>query len=822
LTNPSFDRPSRHSVHGALLALAAALLAAAPPSAAASPPSPADPDFIAIGLEVNQSIQAGTTPLVGGRATFVRTSVGVTNPPATTAMIDGLLRVYVNGIEAPGSPYFSDNGPFPASGHASAASENGTLNFIFLAPTASNVTLQVEINPPGPNHVLETNPSNNTVTTAALSFGVQKVAEQCYVPIDYRPSGGSIPNLPDPFLIEPGMGDNFIQGIYPSSDWHYHRSDAPSKLWTSSLASSGSPLLDSLFVDINLMSPKPDLIYGFIPGGLPYNGQSVIGGNVGMGNTETFRYQRTIAHEMGHDFGLQHNTITVGLVGIDVERHLHLTENLPLIKPATLKDIMYAGLFTSEAWVWEPNYVFFYNHFIFNPTDADQADTASDAPTLVITGLWNNATGVLELRDVLAVPGGRLTPPAQPGMQDLVVRAFAGGRLVRELPITARGCDEAFGAQAPVVAFTAVLPAPGPGEAAFDRLVVAQAGTQLAQPLQRLASAHAPEATFVAPVGGNLPDSRITVAWTATDPDGDALHSYLRYSPDGGKRFVPLATGTDATSLEVDLRRLPALTAGRAFFELLVSDGFHTTSLRTAGLGAKPGSVYGGAIGATVGGNPPWVEIVAPDSSTTWREGATIVLHSSGWDLEDNALSGASIQWTDDVDGPLGQGRLLTTSSLSPGTHHVTVTATDSDLMQTSDMATITVTPRGLPDTGGNTCQADLGFGGPGSSVLSVCGGDLSTGTTADLSLTGAPPSVPALLFVSFNSNPTPFKGGLLVPLPELLLVPFMTTAGGQVTINNIPGGNGPASLYLQFALTDAGAPQGVGLSNVVRVDLLP
>lgn len=821
MTNPSFDRPSSHSVPIALLALVAAVLAA-PPRAGASPPALADPDIVASAIEVNQAIQAGNTPLVGGRATFVRVAIGVTDPPASPPMIDGLLRVFVNGIETPDSPYFSDNGPVPASGHANPGNENGTLNFIILAPTASNVTIQAEVNPPGPNHVLETNPGNNTVTTAALNFGVQKVAELAYAPIDYRPTGGSIPNPPDPVLIEPGMGDNFVQGIYPSSDWYYHRIDAPTKLWTSSLAGSGSPLLDSLSVDINLMSPKPDILYGWIPGALPYNGQSIIGGNVSMGNTEPIRYQRTLAHEMGHDFGLQHNSITVGLVGIDVERHLHFTENLPLIKPATLKDIMYAGLFTSEAWVWEPNYVFFYNHFIFNPADADKADTASDAPTLVLAGLWNTATGVLELRDVLAVPGGRLTPPAQPGMQDLVVRAFAGGRLVRELPITARGCDETFGAQAPLVAFTAVLPAPGPGEAPFDRLVVAQAGPQLAQPLERMASAHAPSAAFVAPVGGNLPDSRITVAWTVADPDGDALHAYLRYSPDGGQRFMPLATGTDATSLEVDLRRLPALTAGRAFFELLVSDGFHTTSLRTAGLGAKPGSVYGGALDATVGGNPPWVEVVSPDTGTTWREGATIVLHSSGWDLEENALTGASLQWASSLDGPLGQGRLLTVKTLSVGTHQITVTATDSDLMQTSDTATITVTERGLPDTGKTVCQADLGFGGPGSSVLSVCGGDLSTGTTADLLLTGAPPLAPAILFAGFNNNPTPFKGGLLVPLPELLVVPLSTDAGGEIAINGIPGGNGPASIYLQFAIADAGQPGGVGLSNCVRVDLLP
>jgi len=106
--------------------------------------------------------------------------------------------------------------------------------------------------------------------------------------------------------------------------------------------------------------------------------------------------------------------------------------------------------------------------------------------------------------------------------------------------------------------------------------------------------------------------------------------------------------------------------------------------------------------------------------------------------------------------------------------------------------------------------------------VLSVCGGDLSTGTTADLQLTGAQPLAPALLFASLGNNPTPFKGGLLVPLPEMIVMPLSVDVLGEIALAGIPGGNGPVSLYLQFVLADAGQPQGVGLSNVVRVDLLP
>ena len=46
-------------------------------------------------------------------------------------------------------------------------------------------------------------------------------------------------------------------------------------------------------------------------------------------------------------------------------------------------------------------------------------------------------------------------------------------------------------------------------------------------------------------------------------------------------------------------------------------------------------------------------------------------------------------------------------------------------------------------------CQANHGFGGLGTGYLTVCGKPLATGGSADLTLTGAPPSVPAILMLA-------------------------------------------------------------------------
>jgi hypothetical protein len=123
---------------------------------------------------------------------------------------------------------------------------------------------------------------------------------------------------------------------------------------------------------------------------------------------------------------------------------------------------------------------------------------------------------------------------------------------------------------------------------------------------------------------------------------------------------------------------------------------------------------------------------------------------------------------------------------------------------------------------GGVTCQENLGFAGPGQLQLSVCGGDLSTGTTADLQLSGALPGVAAWLVTGLSSQPAPFKGGTLVPLPILLEMPLAVDGLGLALIPGIPGGLGPATLYLQMVQANASQPQGWAISNALRVDFLP
>jgi Metallo-peptidase family M12 len=116
-------------------------------------------------------------------------------------------------------------------------------------------------------------------------------------------------------------------------------------------------------------------------------------------------------------------------------------------------------------------------------------------------------------------------------------------------------------------------------------------------------------------------------------------------------------------------------------------------------------------------------------------------------------------------------------------------------------------------------CQTDLGFGGPGTAVLSLCGGDLSPGNPADLSLTGATPNGTAWMLVGVVFAPTPAKGGTIVPVPPLL-VQLQPLNGAGALGFPVGGVTGPLTVYLQYAYNLPSAPQGFGFSNALEVNI--
>lgn len=87
----------------------------------------------------------------------------------------------------------------------------------------------------------------------------------------------------------------------------------------------------------------------------------------------------------------------------------------------------------------------------------------------------------------------------------------------------------------------------------------------------------------------------------------------------------------------------------------------------------------------------PVVAILAPSDGASFRLGSPIQFRAVATDTEDGVLSDTSLVWSSDLDGNFGLDTCFTDSTLSAGSHTITVTVTDSDEAQTSDQISIQV-----------------------------------------------------------------------------------------------------------------------------------
>ena len=97
--------------------------------------------------------------------------------------------------------------------------------------------------------------------------------------------------------------------------------------------------------------------------------------------------------------------------------------------------------------------------------------------------------------------------------------------------------------------------------------------------------------------------------------------------------------------------------------------------------------------------------------------------------------------------------------------------------------------------------------------------GTLVAGSSIAFTLAGALPGAPAMLVVGFSALEHPFKGGTMVPFPNVLVGGLVVDLeGGLMLSGHWPMGMPPGtSLYLQAWLVDAGGPAGFAASNALH-----
>jgi hypothetical protein len=94
------------------------------------------------------------------------------------------------------------------------------------------------------------------------------------------------------------------------------------------------------------------------------------------------------------------------------------------------------------------------------------------------------------------------------------------------------------------------------------------------------------------------------------------------------------------------------------------------------------------------GGNmKPLATISTPANGANVYQGNIVTFTGVGVDCEDGNLSGASLVWTSDIDGQIGTGALVTSNTLSLGTHAITLEVSDEEGLKDTDTITLVVNP---------------------------------------------------------------------------------------------------------------------------------
>ncbi len=205
-------------------------------------------------------------------------------------------------------------------------------------------------------------------------------------------------------------------------------------------------------------------------------------------------------------------------------------------------------------------------------------------------------------------------------------------------------------------------------------------GTELASPRSISAGMASPVVTIIYPAGGEswpAVGSR-EILWRATDTDDDALTFTVMYSHDSGQTWQVIGSDIDVPGLVVDLSQLPGCD-DQCRIRVLASDDINQGTA-TSGNFSKDGL-------------SPLISIIRPESIDVFAFGQHINFEGLATDREDGTLSGNRLSWHSDLDGDIGSGSSITFFRPSPGLHQITLTARDSDGMDSKDTIGIYVMP---------------------------------------------------------------------------------------------------------------------------------
>ena len=278
----------------------------------------------------------------------------------------------------------------------------------------------------------------------------------------------------------------------------------------------------------------------------------------------------------------------------------------------------------------------------------------------------------------------------------------------------------------------------------------------------------------------------------------------------GGTLAVPVTATVYINSLATSKTTAPAATitdiTPGSYTVTVKADGYNDPNPQAATVLAGQTTSLSFQMTPTDGNNPPLVTITTPTAGQSFNSGATVTLSGTGVDAEDGNLTGASLIWTSSVDGELGTGALVQSSSLSVGAHTISFRGADAGGKSSTDTVAITISSTTqantaptativTPTAGTYTNAQNITFSGAGAD-------------TEDGALTGASVVWSSSLDGSLGTGNFFFKTGLSVGTHTITLTVTDSrgatgTATVQITVTDAAGVNTAPQAFITTPLNN-------------------
>lgn len=247
-----------------------------------------------------------------------------------------------------------------------------------------------------------------------------------------------------------------------------------------------------------------------------------------------------------------------------------------------------------------------------------------------------------------------------------------------------------------------------------------------------------PKVVITSPAAGFTGSGVQTVSWTATSATATSFTSRIWYSTDAGTTWRSIEDTTELSEV-IDFDTLSG--SASALIRVDVTDGVNTGTA-TSGTFSVPKK------------KPTVIVINTPLNGAVRPAADAIFLSGAAYSPDDGTLTGNALQWSDNIEGNLGSGAQLQVTTLKPGPHTITLTATDSDgnaitattqITLAGDPPVVTLTAAN-PNANSPSCYNATINATPGAqgADLSSVGYSLDDGATyTSIPLTGLPFTFP-------------------------------------------------------------------------------